>query len=307
MAFRNAMHFYIAISPWLIGFILMSVIPLTIGLLTSFTNYDGLDTGVRWVGLSNYKWFFTMDKDAWWGLYRTALITAIGVPLTTMGGFLLAMLLNQKVKALGIFRTLFYLPAIVPVVVTALMFRFIYDRDGGPLNALISLFRPGTAIGWLTNDWCTVSLIGMMFWGLGSGMVIYLAGLQGIPVELKEVAAIDGASAWQSFRKITVPLMTPVVFFQLVMGIIGSLQMFAQPLLLTPMVTGGTVFSATPSRNNYLYVIHAFKEIFSYNRFGYGTALLWILFVVVLLFTLLVFKSGSYWVYYEVEQGGKER
>lgn len=306
LAFRRAVQFYLAISPWLIGFLFMSVIPLVIGLLTSFTNYDGLDSGFRWVGWDNYKWFLT-DRDAWWGLYRTAVITVISVPLGVIGGFGLAVLLNQRVKLLGTFRTVFYLPSIMPIVVTALMFRFIYDRDGGPLNALISLFRPGTALAWLSDAWCSPALIAMLLWGLGGGMVIYLAGLQGIPVELKEVAAMDGASAWQVFRHITVPLMTPVVFFQLIMGIIRTLQTFAEPLLLTSVVAGGTFIGATPPMNNRLFVNNAFIHIFSYNRFGYGTALLWVLFLVVLVFTLLIFKSSSYWVYYEVEQEGKRK
>ncbi|MGE5597845.1 MAG: carbohydrate ABC transporter permease [Bacteroidota bacterium] len=307
LAFRKGLHFYLAISPWLVGFILMSLVPLIIGLLTSFTNYDGFDTGFKWVGWFNYKWLFTMDKDAWWGLYRTALLTIVAVPLGSIGGFALATLLNQKVRGMGLFRTVFYIPSIVPVVVTALMFRFIYDRDGGPLNAVISLFAPGKALAWLSNDWCTPSLIMMMLWGLGGGVVIYLAGLQGIPAELKEVAAIDGASTWQSFRHITIPLMTPVLFFQLVMGIIRTLQTFSEPLLLTPLVSGGTFMGAVPPRNNFLFVNQAFNQIFAYNRFGYGTAMLWVLFLVVLLFTLLIFKSSSFWVYYEVDQEGKEK
>ena len=158
MGFRKSMQFYLAVAPWLIGFVLMTLVPLVIGLLTSFTNYDGLGIGLKWVGWFNYKWLFTMDHDAWWGLYRTGLITIVGVPLGTIGGFALATLLNQKVKAMGFFRTAFYIPSIIPVVVTALMFRFIYDRDGGPLNALISLFAPGRALAWLSNDLCTPAL-----------------------------------------------------------------------------------------------------------------------------------------------------
>ena len=134
LAFRRAASFYLAISPWLIGFILMSVIPLIVGLLTSFTNYDGLDVSYRWVGLDNYKWFLTKDADAWWGLFRTAMVALISVPSSIFGGFGLAVLLNQRVKCLGTFRTLFYLPSIMPVVVTTLTFKFIYDRDGGRLS-----------------------------------------------------------------------------------------------------------------------------------------------------------------------------
>jgi len=307
LAFRRSVSFYLAISPWLIGFILMSVIPLIVGLLTSFTNYDGLDMGYRWVGLDNYKWFLTMDKEAWWGLFRTAVVALTSVPLSIIGGFGLAVILNQKVRFLGTFRTLFYLPSIMPVVVTTLTFKFIFDRDGGPINALLSLFRPGTAVAWLSNEWCTPALITLLVWGLGGGMIIYLAGLQGIPAELKEVAAIDGATTWQAFRHITIPLMTPVLFFQLVMGLIRALQTFAEPLLLTSIVTGGTFMGAVPPLNNRLIVNHAFTQIFSYYRFGYGTALLWVLFLAVMLLTLLIFKSGSYWVYYEVEQGGERK
>ncbi|MGE5528472.1 MAG: carbohydrate ABC transporter permease [Patescibacteria group bacterium] len=299
------MPFYIAISPWLIGFVFMSLLPLIIGFLTSLTNYDGLDPDYRWIGMSNYRTILG-DKDAWWGLYRTAVMTVFTVPLAVIGGFLLATLLNQRVKALGFFRTAFYLPSIMPVVVMALMFRFLFDRDGGPVNALISLFRPGTAVAWLSSDGCMIVLVVMALWGMiGGGMVIYLAGLQGIPAELKEAAALDGAGAWRIFRHITVPLMTPVLFFQLIMGVIGALQTFAQPLLLTPTPAGGTAFGAVPPRSNYLFVIHAYNQIFAFNRFGYGTALLWVLFLVVLLFTLVLFKSGAYWVHYEVDQEGK--
>ena len=221
--------------------------------------------------------------------------------------FGLALLLNQRVKGLGFFRTSFYLPSIMPVVVMALMFRFLFDRDGGPINALISLFRPGTAVAWLSDSGCMIVLIVMALWGMiGAGMVIYLAGLQGVPTELKEAASLDGAGTWQVFRHVTLPLMTPVLFFQLVMGVIGTLQTFAQPLLLTPLPAGGTAFGAIPPRNNYLFVIHAYNQIFAFNRFGYGTALLWILFLLVLILTAVLFKS-AFWVHYEVEQGGKDR
>jgi multiple sugar transport system permease protein len=166
---------------------------------------------------------------------------------------------------------------------------------------MIDIFRRGTAIHW-TGDYALLSLTAISVWsGLGSGMVIFLAGLQGIPEELEEAARIDGARKMQVFRHVTIPLMTPVIFFQLVLALIHSLQAFAVPML----VYGEGKMSGMPPRAVYLYVVHTYRSIFVFQRFGYGTALLWILFLVILALTLLIFRSAQYWVHYEHEVGGR--
>jgi multiple sugar transport system permease protein len=170
------------------------------------------------------------------------------------------------------------------------------DPNNGVLNAIISIFRPGTAILW-TTDYALPSLTMISVWqGAGVGMVIFLAGLQGIPRELEEAAYLDGASTLKSFRYITIPLMTPVIFFQLVLATIGSLQQFALPMLLA----GGRIGSVPP-RDAYFFVVHVMRQIFTFSRFGYGLALMWLLFIVIVVLTIVIFRSSSYWVHYEVD------
>jgi multiple sugar transport system permease protein len=221
------------------------------------------------------------------------------VPLGLVLSLGLAMLLNQAIPARGFFRTLFYLPHIVPIVAVVWIWRIFLDQNFGILNAMISLFRPDTGIRWLV-DYPTQVLIALTLWmGAGGGMVIFLAGLQGIPAELKEAARIDGANVWQVFRNVTLPLLTPVVFFQLILSIIGALQVLVAPMLLT-----GTQLGSLPPRDNYFYLVHVYQQVFANQRFGYGTAMLWLLFVLIVVLSALVFRSSRYWVYYEVEQEG---
>ena len=288
--------FYAMIAPWFIGFILLGIIPLVVGFAASFSNYDGINIAtVKWLGLRNYSRVF-QDSEAIKAFYRTLLWSLLNVPLWLMASFSLALILNQGIRARGIFRTLFYLPSIVPAVGAVWAWRLLLDPNNGVINALISIFRPGTAILW-TTDYALPSLTMIAVWqGVGVGMVIFLAGLQGIPVELEEAARIDGASMLGVFRHVTIPLMTPVIFFQLVLAIIGSLQQYTLPMLLA----GGRI-SSVPPQAAYFFVVHVMRQIFTFSRFGYGLALMWLLFVVIVLFTILVFWSSRYWVHYEVD------
>jgi multiple sugar transport system permease protein len=303
-AWRRAIAFYLFIGPWLIGFVLLGVIPLTLGFLTSLTNYDGLNlASIKFVGLRNYTRAFA-DPDAIFSFWRTLVWSALNTPIWLLLSFALALVLNQRVKGQGFFRTLYYLPSVIPLVATIWIWKIFLEANNGLLNAIISLFRPGTAIPWLSG-YALPSLTAIAVWaGLGSGMVIFLAGLQGIPSELEEAARIDGASAWQILRYVTIPLMTPVIFFQLVLALISALQTFVAPLLLSN-VSASEV--SIPPREIYLYMIHTYRQIFVYQRFGYGAALLWLLFIVILALTLLVFRTARYWVHYEVEIEGAER
>jgi multiple sugar transport system permease protein len=298
-AWRETRSFYLFIAPWLIGFVALSLIPLVLGLATSLTNYDGFNLdNLKFRGLANYARILE-DDDVFYSFGRTLLYTAVNVPLGIALALALAMLLNQALVGRGFFRTIFYLPHIVPIVAVVWIWRIFLDQNFGILNAMISLFRPDTGIRWLV-DYPTQVLVGLVLWtGAGGGMVIFLAGLQGIPTELKEAARIDGANAWGVFRHVTLPLLTPVVFFQLILSAIGSLQVLVAPMLLT-----GTQLGALPPRDNYFYVVHVYQQVFANQRFGYGTALLWLLFLVIVLLSGLVFRSSRYWVYYEVDQEG---
>ncbi len=292
---RRTLTFYLFVSPWLLGFVLLGVFPLLVGLLTSFTNYDGLNLPtVKFVGMENYARAFE-DPDVSFSLVRTILWGLANLPLWLVFSFLLALILNQDVKGRGFYRTLFYLPSLIPFTVAVSAWRVILEQNFGMLNALISAFTPEpVAIGWLT-DYSLPGMTSIAIWnGLGAGMVIFLAGLQGIPDELKESAQIDGANGWQVFRHITLPLMTPVIFFQLVMGLIGAFQQLNLPLLFTKV---GIAASAVPPRPIYLYMIHTYRQIFTNGRYGYGTALLWMLFIGILILTWIVFWSEKFWVY----------
>ena len=195
---------------------------------------------------------------------------------------------------------------VVPVVAAAIIFKAMFDQNSGIVNAIVNLFG-GSAVGWLVDPWAFDVLIAMVLWGVGQpGMVIFLAALQGIPTELREAAATDGANSWQTFLAVVLPLLTPVIFFQVVTGIIFSLQTVAQPLLLAPIpaANAGTGFAVAASipRGNYLYMINIYAQIFNNQRWGYGAALLWLLIALLLVLTVGVLRSGRLWVYYEVDQ-----
>jgi multiple sugar transport system permease protein len=289
---------YLFIAPWVLGFLGLTIMPLGYALLMSFTNFDGISPHWHWIGLTNYVDLFH-DGEVWYSLSRTLLYTCIGVPLGLAGGLALALLLNQRLQGVGLFRTIFYLPSIVPIVASAIMWKLILDRDAGALNAILEHLG-GQTVTWLVDPVAFYALIVLILWGLGGGMVIFLAGLQGIPTELVEAARVDGANGWQRLRAVTVPLLSPVIFFQMVMGVIGSLQTFIQPLLLTP--NNGTGSIASVPRSNELFMVNAYQQFFYFQRYGYGSAMLWLLFLVILVFTLLIFRSSNFWVYYEVDR-----
>jgi multiple sugar transport system permease protein len=255
---------------------------------------------VKFVGLANYA-HAVSDNEAIFAFGRTAYFTALHVPLSVILAVAIAVMLNQAVPGRGAFRSIFYLPTIVPIVATVWVWKIFLDQNFGLLNAAIGLVLPNLAVHWLV-DYPTYVLIVLTLWtGVGGGMVIALAGLQGVPNELKEAAQIDGANRWRVFLGVTLPLLTPVIFFQVLLGIIGSLQ-----VLVTPLLLAGASLSAMPPHDNYFYLIHVYIQVFANQRFGYGTALLWLLFVIIVILSAVVFRSSRYWVYYEAEtEGGK--
>jgi len=301
-AARRTLAFYSFVTPWLLGFVLLGVIPLLLGIATSLTNYDGLNlNNLKFLGLRNYGRAFT-DPDVLFSFKRSLLWCVLNLP-TWMGlSFILALILNQDVKGRGVFRTLYYLPGVVPIVATVWIWKIFLDKNYGLLNAIISIFRPGTAIAWLSS-YALLGLTAIAVWGgLGWGMVVFLAGLQGIPDELVEAARIDGANVLQVFANVTIPLMTPVIFFVLIQALIGAFQQLTIPLLIAGWASG---LPPVPPRSVYLYMIHVWRQIFGLQRFGYGIALLWLLFIFVASLTLLVFRTERYWVHSEM--GEKEQ
>jgi multiple sugar transport system permease protein len=297
---RRAITFYLLISPWLVGFVLLGALPLAGAFLMSFTNYDGLNLDyLSFVGADNYV-RAAADADAQYALGRTLLLMAVIVPVGLVLQLALALMVNQPIRFSNVFRTIFYLPYVIPVVAGVWIWKIFVDPTGGILNALIGTVLPGFNVRWLV-EYPTAVLSVLTIWtAAGGGMVVFLAGLQGIPAEYREAAMIDGASRTQVARFITLPLLTPVIFFNLVTGIIVALQVLVQPMLLSPGILGvnpGTV----PPRENYFYVVHAYIEIFTKQLFGYGAALLWILFAVVLGLTILLFMTSRRWVFYGVE------
>jgi multiple sugar transport system permease protein len=298
--FRRGLTFYLLISPWLVGFVLLGALPLAAAFLMSLTNYDGLNLDyLQFVGADNYARALG-DVDAQYALGRTLLLMAFVVPVGLVLQLVLALMVNQPIRFSNVFRTIFYLPYVIPVVASVWIWKIFVDPTGGLLNALIGTVMPDINIRWLV-DYPTAVLAVLTIWAAaGGGMVVFLAGLQGIPAEYREAAMIDGASRTQVTRYITLPLLTPVIFFNLVTGIIVALQILVQPMLLSPGILGlnpGTV----PPRDNYLYAVHAYIEIFTKQLFGYGSALLWVLFAVVLGLTVLLFKTSRRWVFYGVE------
>lgn len=293
---RRQRTFFTFISPWLVGFVLLTIFPLIFGFLISMTNYDGLNLfNLNFTGFKNYV-NAVQNPTVRHAFGRTLVWTALNLPTWLFFSLLLAVLANQKVKGIGIFRTLFYLPSVIPAVGLVWTWKILLEKNFGLVNAILSYIWPGTAIGWLTDE-AMYGVTAMAVWnGLGAGMIIFLAGLQSIPDELVEAARIDGANNFQVFWHVTIPMLTPVIFFQLILGLISALQMLTIPWLAT---TSDVV--AVPPRGIHLYMIYIFQEVFTKGRFGYGMAILWILILVVFLLTFIVFRTQRAWVYSEVE------
>ena len=292
LAQREARTFYLLISPWLVGFLLFVLGPMLASLFISFTRWDLL-TPAKFIGLQNYEKMFTRDPLFWQSLKITAIYTCVYVPMELTGGLVLALLMNQKLRFVGVFRTIYYLPSVLPGVAFVVLWMWILHPDVGLLNTLLS-YMGIEGPRWLADpDWALPALLIMSLWGLGRTMVIYLASLQGIPHHLYEAASIDGANTWQSFWKITLPMLTPTIFFNLVLSVISTFQTFTSAFVATD---GG------PLDSTLFYVLYLFRQAFQYFNMGYASALAWILFLIILVLTLLIVRSSDRWVYYEGER-----
>lgn len=293
---REAIEGYIFIAPWVVGFIVFLVGPLLASVYFSFTDYQ-LVLAPKWLGLDNYLKLFR-DKLFYTSLRVTAIYTLFSVPVGIVLSLVVAMLLNQKVKLLGIYRTLYYMPSLVPAVASAMLWVWLLNPEFGLINTLLQQLFGIEGPPWLGNTkWALPSIIIMSLWSsVGGPMLIYLAGLQGIPTEYYEAAKIDGAGPWQSFRYITIPQMTPVIFYNLVSGIIASFQVFSAGYLMT----GGG-----PGHSTLFYVLYLYNNAFRWFKMGYASALAWVLFLIIMLLTVAMIRSSSAWVYYSGELRGK--
>jgi multiple sugar transport system permease protein len=291
LAKKEERYFYLFISPWLIGFIAFTVGPIIASLFFSFTIYDVIQSP-RWTGVQNYV-EMVKDELFWQSLKVTSIYSVGSVSLGILSSLAIALLLNRNVHGVAVFRTVFYMPSVISGVAVSLLWMWIFNSDFGILNYLLWEIFHIQGPSWIMSKvWVLPSLILMSLWGIGGGIVIYLARLQGIPTELYEAAEIDGAGGWRKLMYITIPMMTPVIFFNLITGIIGSFQVFTQAYVMTD---GG------PHYASLFYVLHLYRNAFKYFRMGYASSLAWVLFLVLLVLTLLVLKSASLWVYYEAE------
>jgi multiple sugar transport system permease protein len=279
-------------SPWIVGFLLWTLGPMLWSLYMAFTHYS--ITGVSdWIGTDNFvRALSGQDSLFWPSLLRTLSWAFIMVPLSLCGSLLAALLLNQHLKGTVIFRTLFFLPSLTPAVASAVLWRWLYNPDFGTFNYLLRGLGMTTPPLWFSDESTAMpSLIVMTLWAaIGGGtMIIFLAGLQGVPVELHEAAAIDGAGRFSRFRHVTLPMITPTIFFNLVIGVIAALRTFTTAFV----ATGGGPHYAT-----WFYILHLYQTAFQSLELGYASALAWIFFVVVVSLTLINVRFSSRWVYY---------
>lgn len=285
----NARWGLLFVSPWLLGFLLFTAGPMLVSLFLSFHVYD-LHT-MEYVGTENYRRLFTVDPIFPKSLRITVTYALFAVPLGVATSLALAVLLNQKVRGQHLFRTLFYLPSLVPSVATAIVWQWLLNTDNGALNQGLALLGIGP-IAWLQNErWTLPAFVLMSLWGAGGGrMVIFLAGLQAVPESLLEAATLDGAGPGRRFRSVTLPLLSPVLFFNLVMGVIGAFQVFTQAYVMT---NGG------PNDASRFYALYLFQTAFEQFKLGKASAMAWVLFLILLAVTGVQFYGSRRWVYYE--------
>lgn len=313
LARREARDGYLCILPWLVGFVTFTFGPMIFSIYISMCDWDIINPPV-FVGLANFQQALFHDFRFIQALKVTILYAMFALPLGLVGSLLVALLLNQNVRGMTWFRTIFYIPAILPGVATAMVWKWIFNPENGILNVFLSskiwpMLHIGTGLSvekialvnnppaWLADpSWALPAFVLMSLWGVGGGMIIYLAGLQGIPTQLYEAAEIDGANPVQKFRKITLPMISPTIFFNLVMGVIGTFQVFTSSFVMT---AGGPAYATL------FYLLYLYQKAFQYFQMGYAAAMAWILFVVILICTLLIFKSSASWVYYESELKGR--
>ncbi len=291
---REALAGYLFIMPWLFGFLVFFLGPIIASLILSFTRWN-IVGDPTWVGLDNYITIFTEDLRFKKSVEVTLTYSLFYLPLEVICGIGLAVLMNLKLRGIGFFRTIFYMPSVVPQVAAALVWVWMLNQRYGVINTLLSNVGVDGP-NWLGSpQYVLPSLILIALWGVGGSAIIYLAGLQNIPEVMYEAATVDGANSFQKFFRITLPLLTPTIFFQLVLGLIGVFQTFT-PAFIAAGETGG------PLQSGLFYMLYIYNRGFISLRMGYASALAWIMTAFILVVTVLVLRSSRYWVYYETDR-----
>ncbi len=289
---RSLIMGLIFISPWIVGFLLFTVYPLAYSAYVSLTRFDLIGDPV-FIGAKNYVKLFTDDPHFWNVMYNTVYYVGFSVPLGLIFAYLVANLLNLNIVGRSFFRAIIYVPSIVPAVCSAMVWTFLLNIQYGAINSILQTFGL-QAIPFLSNPaLAKPSMIAVAVWAQGAAVVIFLASLQDVPRSLYEAATVDGANTWQKFWNVTIPMTTPVILFNLIMGFISSFQEFTIPWLLTQ---GG------PMNSTEFYAIHLYRNAFEYLRMGKASAMAWVLFVIIIFFSIILFRTSGRWVYY----GGDE-
>jgi multiple sugar transport system permease protein len=300
MARREAILFWICVSPWIIGFLFLEIGPMLYSLYLSFTRWTILTPPV-WIGLKNYTDILTADPDFFQSLKVTLTFAIFSIPLRMVVALFLAVLLNEATRLVGIFRTAFYIPAIVSSVAAAVLWTFIFNPRYGPVNGLFGLFNLPQPSWFQDPKYALWGLIIMSVWGVGGEMLIFLAALKGISHHLYEAAELDGAGRLARFLNITIPSISPALFFNFVMSVIGAFQTFDSAYVIST-ARAGTL--GGPIKSTLFYMLYTYNNAFQKQQMGYASALGWILVVIIFILTVLTIRSSSLWVFYESERKG---
>lgn len=294
IARREQLWGYAFISPWILGFLLFTFLPMAAALVFSFTNFDlRRPDEIEFIGLQNYRRLLS-DPGVAHSMAITARFIAITVPLNLLFALALAMLLNsRRVVGKSLLRTLFYMPVQIPLVAATLIWLGVLNGSTGWVNRFLELLG-AQGPDWIADSsWVLVSLALIGVWGVGNMMLIFIAGLQGVPSELYDAAKVDGAGAWTTFRRVTVPLITPIIFYNVLISLVTSFQVFIQPYVLK---------NGIPDDSTNLFNVNLYREGFVFNQMGYASALGWVLFGVILSVTVVLFWTSRRWVYYAAER-----
>lgn len=297
LSFEETFWGWLLIIPSVLGLILFRFGPVLASLYFSFTKYE-IISSPQWIGLTNYK---TLLADTYWAksIQVTLNYSLLFIPLSLLVAYTIGLLMSQELKGIAIYRTMWYLPSLVPTVASAVVWRWALNPEFGPVNfplRAVGLDAPG----WLTDpDWIIRSVVLIQLWGLGNAALIFLASIKGVPATYYEAAEVDGANAWVKFWNITLPMTSSVIFFQLIMSVIASFQVFGVAYILF----GGQTTSdpAGPGNSALFYVLYTYRNAFGYFKNGYASAMAWVMFLVILVLTFILFRTQKRWVYYEVE------
>jgi multiple sugar transport system permease protein len=293
MGRRRTMYAYLCLLPWMVGLLVFTAYPIIASLYYSFTEYPLLE-GATWIGLQNYQQLFFEDDLFWKSLRVTAIYTLVNVPAGVVVGYLIALLLNQSVRGVSVWRTIYFLPSIVPTIAAAFLWSWMFNPDFGLINGvLLTVFGIHGPAWFASEDWVLPAFTVMALWAAGGGLVLYLASLQQVPTTLYEAAKVDGANTWQRLLNVTLPMTSPVILFTFITGMISTFQIFAAGFILTQ---GG------PNNASLFYVLYLYQNGWQYFKMGYASALAWVLVLIVLALTALMIWASRQLVYYEYSE-----